>query len=92
MRVELYDLGEDLGEHHNLAAAMPEKADALRRQLHAWRADVNAQMPTPNPNYAPAWKPSSSPDKANKKLGGIPGTGYSTDALKVLARAGLQND
>jgi hypothetical protein len=32
---------------------MPEKADALRRQLHAWRRSAAAQMPTPNPDHDP---------------------------------------
>ncbi len=91
LRVELYDLGEDLGEHHNLAATMPEKTDALRRQLHAWRAAVNAQMPAPNPDYDPTWKPSA-PGKARKRASSTEEPGYATHALKVLARAGLQND
>lgn len=52
-RVELYDLKNDLSEAHDLAATMPDKAEALRRQLHAWRETVGAQMPTPNPNFKP---------------------------------------
>jgi arylsulfatase A-like enzyme len=47
MRVELYNLKEDLGEKHDLNAEMPERAESLRRQLHAWRQTVGAQMPTP---------------------------------------------
>src|SRR5204863_445001 len=53
MRVELYNLREDVGEQHNLAAALPAKADELRARLHAWRAEVGAQMPSRNPNYDP---------------------------------------
>ncbi|MCX6896905.1 MAG: hypothetical protein NTZ16_15730, partial [Verrucomicrobia bacterium] len=45
---------DDLGEHNNLAAKMPEKVEALRKLLHDWRTEVKAQMPTPNPNYSPA--------------------------------------
>jgi arylsulfatase A-like enzyme len=52
-QVELYDLKNDLAERNNLAQAKPEKAAALRRKLHAWRARVGAQMPTPNPVYDP---------------------------------------
>jgi arylsulfatase A-like enzyme len=48
-RVELYNLADDIGEKHDLAAAMPEKAAQLRRMLHAWRKEVGALMPTPNP-------------------------------------------
>jgi arylsulfatase A len=54
MRVELYDLSKDIGEQHNLAAEMPQKVEALRARLHAWRKEVGAQMPTRNPNYDPA--------------------------------------
>ncbi|MEO6809809.1 MAG: sulfatase, partial [Isosphaeraceae bacterium] len=49
-RVELYNLKNDLGETHDLAAKRPKKAAALRAKLHAWRKSVGAQMPTPNPN------------------------------------------
>jgi hypothetical protein len=51
MRVELFNLKDDLGEHHDLAASLPEKTTALRQQLHNWRKSVDAQMPTPNPDY-----------------------------------------
>lgn len=53
MRVELFNLQDDLGEQHDLAARMPEKVAALRQQLHDWRRSVDAQMPTPNPDYRP---------------------------------------
>lgn len=50
-RVELYNVREDIGETHDLAVTMPEKVTELRTRLHAWRKEVGAQMPTPNPNY-----------------------------------------
>ena len=56
MRAELFDLSGDVGERHDLAAAMPGKTAALRRQLHDWRQSVGAAMPTPNPDYNPAAK------------------------------------
>lgn len=52
-RVELYNLKTDPLEAKDLAAAKPARAAALRRQLHAWRQRVGAQLPTPNPDYAP---------------------------------------
>lgn len=52
--VELYNLKNDIGEQQNLATAMPEKTAELRQRLHAWRRKVNAQMPTPNPDYDPS--------------------------------------
>ena len=54
MHVELYNLSDDIGEQHDLARTLPEKADELRARLHAWRTRVGAQMPTPNPDYDPS--------------------------------------
>ncbi len=50
-RIELYNLRDDIGEKHDLAAEMPEKAAALRQMLHKWRNAVGAAMPKPNPDY-----------------------------------------
>lgn len=44
-RLELYDLGRDPGETHDLARKMPEKAEALRRRLADWRRATGASMP-----------------------------------------------
>ncbi len=49
--MELYNLKKDIGEKNDLAAKMPEKAKQLREMLHTWRKEVDAKMPTPNPNY-----------------------------------------
>mgnify|MGYP001564819222 CR=1 FL=1 len=53
MRMELFDVKKDLSEKNDLVATMPNKVKELRDMLHAWRASVDAQMPTPNPD--PAW-------------------------------------
>jgi len=67
MRVELYNLKEDIGEQHNLAPEMPKKVDVLRARLHKWRKEVGAQMPTRNPKYDPN-KPEHDPAlNKNKK-------------------------
>jgi arylsulfatase A len=50
---ELYNLKEDVGETNDLAEKMPEKAKELYEKLKGWRAAVDAQMPTPNPDYQP---------------------------------------
>jgi arylsulfatase A-like enzyme len=47
-RVELYNLREDVGEARNLAAKQPERVKELRGKLVAWRAEVQAPMPTAN--------------------------------------------
>lgn len=52
-RVELYDLSNDLGEQTDLAAKLPQQSERLRQKLTNWRRSVDAQMPTPNPDYDP---------------------------------------
>ena len=68
MHVELYNLRDDIGEQHDLASQMPEKVDELRNRLHAWRKEVGAQMPTPNPKYDPT-KPEANLTPKQQKTG-----------------------
>lgn len=49
--LELYNLREDLSEKNNLAAANADRVKALKAKLDAWRKDVGAVMPTPNPDF-----------------------------------------
>ncbi len=51
--LELYNLRQDIAETTNLADEMPEKVHQLHRMLRNWRRGVDANMPTPNPDYAP---------------------------------------
>jgi arylsulfatase A-like enzyme len=71
MRVELYNIREDIGEEHDLAATHAEKVEQLRNRLHAWRSEVGAQMPLPNPAYDPTQPEHTPPPggKAKKKQG-----------------------
>jgi arylsulfatase A-like enzyme len=55
-RVELYNLAEDAGENRDLSREMPDRRNELHRLLKEWRESVDAQMPTPNPDYDPDWK------------------------------------
>ncbi len=48
---ELYNIPQDISEKNNLAAQHPGKVKALHEKLVAWRKEVNAIMPTPNPNF-----------------------------------------
>jgi arylsulfatase A-like enzyme len=66
MRVELYNLRDDPGEQRDIAASEPGLANRLREQLHRWRGEVQAQMPTRNPTYDPT-KPEHTPTPAKKK-------------------------
>jgi arylsulfatase A-like enzyme len=49
--VELYDLANDIGEHHDLSAKRPEDVARLRKKLAEWRKAVDAQMPSVNPDF-----------------------------------------
>jgi arylsulfatase A-like enzyme len=51
--IELYDLEADPSEAQNVADRHPHVTARLRKSLAAWRHDVGAKMPTPNPNYQP---------------------------------------
>lgn len=52
-RLELYNLKTDPAESQDLSSAKPGLTAALLANLKQWRTDVNAQMPTPNPDYDP---------------------------------------
>lgn len=49
---ELYDLENDLGEHVNLAAYLPDVLQTLTQELNKWRKAVDAPIPSEkNPKY-----------------------------------------
>ncbi len=50
-RTEVFDLEADIGERKNLVQSQPVLAKHLRDKLVAWRAAVDAQMPSPNPDW-----------------------------------------
>ncbi len=59
---ELYDLRDDIGESNDLSQRFPEVVQTLLGKLQSWRSNVNAQMPTPNPDYDPN-RPEYTPPK-----------------------------
>jgi hypothetical protein len=61
--VELFDLAADPGERHDLAHERPERASALQMRLAAWREQVAAKMPTPNPRPVEPYGPEGLPLK-----------------------------
>lgn len=65
-RVELYDLAADPGEQRDLAAAQPERAEKMRKELADWRKAVGAQMPTTNPEPVDPFGPKALPPKPEK--------------------------
>jgi len=64
--VHLFDLSKDIGEQHDLAKAMPDKAAELERRLTADLKALNAQMPTANPNYDPGKAPETKKGRKRK--------------------------
>lgn len=49
-RLELYNLKRDIGEKNNLADKHPDIVKRLHNKLIAWRKEVDAKYPSPNPN------------------------------------------
>jgi arylsulfatase A-like enzyme len=52
-KAELFDLRADPLEKSDLSETRPQVAARLREKLIAWRKAVDAQLPTPNPDYEP---------------------------------------
>ena len=50
---ELYNLHDDLGEAHDLAAQMPDKVKELDTLIDGFLKDTGATYPRPNPAYKP---------------------------------------
>jgi arylsulfatase A-like enzyme len=50
-RHELYNLADDIGEQHNLAAHQPQRVKEMAARLHAWQKETGAVFPTKNPAY-----------------------------------------
>ena len=47
--LELYNLNDDPGEEFDLSEKLPGKAWELKKVLNSWREDVDAQLPSDNP-------------------------------------------
>ena len=71
----LYNLKDDLGETHDLAAAQPDRVQAMDAMIEKFLTDTHAVTPKPNPAYnpnakAPAGKPKRHPAKKSAATGG----------------------
>lgn len=51
--LELYNLEEDLGEMNNLVDQYSDKAQNLYQELKKWREQMDAKLPSLNPQYKP---------------------------------------
>lgn len=65
-RVMLFDLAKDIGERDDLAQRMPAEARRLRQRLERHLTAVDAQLPTPNPDFDPT-KPVSTRAKGKNR-------------------------
>ncbi len=70
---ELYDLSKDIGERNDLAAQRPAETKKLRERLDKYLAAVDAQFPTPNPNFDPN-QPVEPKKRGGKNKPGKPAT------------------
>ncbi len=70
---ELYDLSKDIGERNDLAAQRPTETKKLRERLDKYLAAVDAQFPTPNPNFDPN-QPVEPKKRGGKNKPGNPAT------------------
>jgi arylsulfatase A-like enzyme len=64
--LKLFNIAKDPGERRDLAQEMPDKVKELNQRLTDYLAAVNAQMPTPNPDYDPS-KPADAPREGKRK-------------------------
>ena len=64
-RVALFDLSKDIGERNDLAQQIPKDVRELKGRLDRYLTAINAQLPTPNPNYDPSQP--VAPRKAKRK-------------------------
>ena len=55
-RYELFDIKNDIGENHNIAAQNPERVAKLSAMLKQHFVDTEAVLPKLNPNYNPQAK------------------------------------
>ena len=89
-RLELYNLREDLGESHNLAAQYPERVAALGTLIQGFLKETEAVVPACNPRYDPQAKTAPAGPKAKAKRTGKPSA--STRDLRLQLEAESEDD
>jgi len=66
--VELYNLRNDMGEKHDLAKKMPQKAAELQSMLRKWRKQMKAKMPASGPRKDfKIWQDSKGKEQTDKQ-------------------------
>ncbi|MEM1061402.1 MAG: sulfatase-like hydrolase/transferase [Planctomycetota bacterium] len=69
----LFDLAEDQGESHNIAAERPEEHSRLHGELFAYLDEVGARLPKTNPDYDPEYFEGLKDYKGQEKYGPFEG-------------------
>jgi len=64
-RIALFNLKDDLSERRDLAASNADRAAAMHRQLNEYLTAIDAQFPTPNPEFD-ANSPNRKPARGGK--------------------------
>lgn len=64
-RIQLFDLEKDIGEKNDLAEKMPERVQAMRKQLHDWYTVVDAKFLREKNGHIP-WHPGDNPTRSVK--------------------------
>ncbi len=65
--LELYNLADDPIEAVDLADKEPQRVQQLHAQLKAWRKQVDAKMPTVNPNYTGKTEVPGRPERPKRR-------------------------
>jgi len=88
-RVELFDLGKDMGEQNDLAASHPELRQRLHDKLKAWRKSVDAKMipegGNPPPHALPDGKKPNPPRRSGTAANSSAGLVKYTEAAPDFA-------
>jgi arylsulfatase A-like enzyme len=69
-RYMLFDLSQDIGEQNDLASQRPSETSQLRERLKKYLTAIDAQLPTPNPQYDPSTPTGPARPKGGKPKGG----------------------
>ena len=67
-QMELFNLNDDISEHHNQWTDRPEVGQRLWHALKSWQHDIEAKIPKPNPNWQSSPRPKNvDPQRCKKK-------------------------
>ncbi|MDF1751589.1 MAG: sulfatase-like hydrolase/transferase [Verrucomicrobiales bacterium] len=83
--LHLFDIGKDISERNNLVDQQPELARWMKDKMDTYLAQVNAQMPRPNPKFDPENPPTLKQRRGEKRSKGGKGNRKNAEAPKPTA-------